>query len=143
MKIVYVNTPMQDENTQNPQVIDECTPKWCVNTEWVTKGLTLRQHLEKKWEYVKSRPNSEDVIGFYLYDVQPVHKIIDENGNYTGESAMFVRLDYMKKSHFHKKSIFDSLKDPNFGKYKNKVNHATLLDSPNSQKINESDLEDE
>ena len=106
MKIVYVNTPMQDENTLNPQVIDGCTPKWCVATEWVTKGLTLRQHLEKKWEFIKNHPKGGDVIGFYLYDVEPVHKIIDEKVNYTGESAMFVRLDYIKKSHFPKKSFF-------------------------------------
>lgn len=97
MKIIYVNTPIQDENTPNPQIIDGGIPKWCVNTEWVTKGLTLRQHLDKKWEWIQQHPKGESVIGFYLYDVQPVHQIIDENGDYTGESAMFVRLDYIKK----------------------------------------------
>ena len=97
MKIIYVNTPIQNESTLNPQVIDGNIPNWQVTTEWVTKGLTLRQHLEKKWDNVKKHPNGDSVIGFYLYDVEPVHKIIDENGNYTGESAMFVRLDYIKK----------------------------------------------
>lgn len=97
MKIIYVNTPAQGDTTMNPQIIDGETLKWSVKTEWVTKGLTLRQHLEKKWEDVKNHPNGDDVIGFYIYDVMPVHKIIDGNGNYTGQSAMFVRLDYIKK----------------------------------------------
>lgn len=99
MKIIYVNTPAQSDTTMNPQVIDGEIPTWCVKTEWVTKGLTLRQHLEKKWEWIQQHTKAENVIGFYLYDVEPVHKIIDENGNYTGESVMFVRLDYIKKNH--------------------------------------------
>lgn len=140
MKIAYVNTPMQDENTMSPQVIDGCTPKWCVTTEWVTKGLTLRGHLEKKWDYVKNHPSGGDVIGFYLYDVMPVHEIIDGDGNYTGQSAMFVRLDYMKESHFPKKSMFESLLENS--KKPQKINYALILDSPNSQKINENDKDE-
>lgn len=83
MKIVYVNTPMQDENTPNPQVIDGFTHKWRVSTEWATKGLTLRQHLYKKLEYIKNHTKGGNLIGFYLYDVEPVHNIIDENGETT------------------------------------------------------------
>ena len=32
MEIVYVNTPTQDENTENPQIINNHVPKWVVIT---------------------------------------------------------------------------------------------------------------
>jgi hypothetical protein len=98
MKIVYVNTPMQDEHMENPQVIDGQTPKWCVITMAAKESQTLREFFEDRWKYIKSRPNGEDVIGFYLYDATPMGGAIDRNHNFTGQSALFVRFDYMKKN---------------------------------------------
>lgn len=96
MKIVYVNTPTQDEHTENPQIINNHVPKWSVKTSSAKENQTLNEFFEDKWNYIKSSPNSEDIIGFYLYDVIPVGSFIDENGNLTDQSALFVRFDYMK-----------------------------------------------
>ena len=98
MKIVYVNNPMQNEHTQNPQVIDGQTPTWCVITMVAKENQTLRGFFEDRWNYIKAHPSGEDVIGFYLYDATPMGGAIDRNNNFTGQSALFVRFDYMKKN---------------------------------------------
>jgi hypothetical protein len=98
MKIVYVNTPTQDENTENPQIINNHVPKWNVRTSPSKENQTLKEFFEDKWNYIKSSPNSEDIIGFYLYDVIPVGGFIDGDNNFIEQSALFVRFDYMKKN---------------------------------------------
>jgi hypothetical protein len=98
MKIVYVNTPMQDEHTENPLVIDGHTPKWCVITMAAKESQTLREFFEDRWNYIKAHPSGKDVTGFYLYDATPVGGIMDENKNITGRSALFVRFDYIKEN---------------------------------------------
>jgi hypothetical protein len=97
MEIVYVNTPTQDENTENPQIINNHVPKWVVITMAAKQNQTLREFFEDRWNYIKAHPNGEEVIGFYLYDVTPMGGAIDGNGNFTGQSALFVRFDYMRK----------------------------------------------
>ena len=98
MKIVYVNTPMQDEHTENPLVIDGHTPKWCVITMAAKESQTLREFFEDRWNYIKAHPSGKDVTGFYLYDATSVGGIMDENKNITGRSALFVRFDYIKEN---------------------------------------------
>jgi hypothetical protein len=80
MKIIYVNTPMQGEQTINPQVIDGKIPHWVVQTE-------------RKWERIINVHGEGIIEGFYLYEVQPVGEIV---GN-PKEGAMMVRYDYIKK----------------------------------------------
>jgi len=89
---------MQDDSTLNPQVIDGCIPKWCVKSELVKIDHNLRQFFEDKWNWLQQREKSNNVIGFYLYDVQPVNGIIDENKNLTGQGALIVRFDYIKNN---------------------------------------------
>ena len=98
MKIVYVNNPMQNEHTQNPQVIDGQTPTWCVITMAAKENQTLREFFEDRWNSIKAHPSGKDVTGFYLYDATSVGGIMDENKNITGRSALFVRFDYIKEN---------------------------------------------
>ena len=93
MKIIYVNTPMQGEQTIDPQVIDGKIPHWVVQTEALKLGETLREFLQRKWDGIHSRGKGDNLEGFYLYDVQPVGEIM---GN-PKEGAMMVRYDYIKK----------------------------------------------
>ena len=93
MKIIYVNTPMQGEQTINPQVIDGKIPHWVVRTEALKLGETLRQFLQRKWERIINVHGEGIIEGFYLYEVQPVGEIV---GN-PKEGAMMVRYDYIKK----------------------------------------------
>jgi hypothetical protein len=93
-KSIYkVNTPMQGEQTINPQVIDGKIPHWVVQTEALKLGETLRQFLQRKWERIINVHGEGIIEGFYLYEVQPVGEIV---GN-PKEGAMMVRYDYIKK----------------------------------------------
>lgn len=93
MKIIYVNTPIQDENTENPQIIDGKIPHWVVKTEALKLGETLGEFFQRKWDGIHDRGLGENLEGFYLYDAIPVGQIV---GN-PKEGAMMVRYEYIKK----------------------------------------------
>lgn len=96
MKIIFVNRPMQDENTLEPQFINGEIKKWIVKTENLKIDQTLKEFLEEKWVYVKNK-FGDQIEGFYIYDVLPIHGIINEKKEYTGKSGMLIRYDYIKK----------------------------------------------
>ena len=92
MKIIYVNTPHQDEQTLSPQVIDGEIPHWTVDTHMLKLGQTLRGFLQQRWERVITEYGEGVIEGFYLYNVTPVGQLV---GN-PKEGAMFVRCAYIK-----------------------------------------------
>ena len=96
MKIIFVNQPMQDENTLEPQLINGEIKKWKVKGENLKINQTLKEFLTEKWIYVKNKFGDE-IKGFYIYDVLPIHEIINEKGEYTGDSGIHIRYDYIKK----------------------------------------------
>jgi hypothetical protein len=97
MKVIYVDKPAQDENTKDPQIIEGEIKKWIVYTERVKIGKTLRDFLEEKWDRIKQKDKENIIEGFYIYDVIPAKGIINEKNEFTGEGALFVRYDYIKK----------------------------------------------
>jgi hypothetical protein len=72
MKIIFVNRPLQDENTLEPQVIDGQIYQWCVKSELSKLGETLQQFIERKLRLTKNK----DVNAVFIYDVQA---LIEDN----------------------------------------------------------------
>ena len=90
MKIIYVNSPQQNESTPNPQIIDGKIPEWIVKSHMLKLGQTLREFLEERWDYVIREYGEGIIEGFYLYDVMPIYT------EHTEKSSMMVRLAYIK-----------------------------------------------
>lgn len=88
MKIIFVNTPHQDEHTQNPQLIDGEVKHWTVREELLRIGETFQQFLQRK----KEKWEKYNVTAMYLYDIQPVSDIV----GLPKKSAIIVRY-YLEK----------------------------------------------
>ena len=95
MEVIFVNTPLQDENTINPQLINGEYPHWIVRSQMLRKNESLRTFLTREFEYYnKKYPNT--ISGFYIYDVHPINGAIDKNGAFTGDSILCVRYALIK-----------------------------------------------
>jgi len=93
MKVIFISTPIQDDITINPQVIDGKIYHWVVRTEKAKICETLQEFLQRKWEYdVKNKPEGENIKGFFIYNVSPVGGIVGA----PDKGAMFVRYDYIR-----------------------------------------------
>lgn len=91
MKIIYVNTPHQNESTPNPQIIDGKIPQWCVETHRLKLGQTVTEFLEERWGNFINKHGEGIIEGFYIYDIIPITKV------HMDEPMFMVRLDYIKK----------------------------------------------
>jgi hypothetical protein len=94
MRVIFVNRPLQNADTENPQLIDGEYPEWCVKEERTKIGQTMLDFLQEKWADVKSKPSGEHVEGFYIHNVQPISGIINTDWS-TGNAALVIRFDYI------------------------------------------------
>jgi hypothetical protein len=95
MEIIFVNKPVQDENTVNPQYIGDGYPHWVVKSQMLRKDESLKTFLNREFEYHNNKyPNT--ISGFYIYDVHPINGIINQNGEFTGDSILCVRYALIK-----------------------------------------------
>ena len=97
MRIIKVDAPIQNDTTLNKQCIDGKYPNWVVMTEGGKLNEGFNEWWSRKKEYMNSNPSYEHVDGIYLYDVQPVTKIIGEGGEIDPKLwALHIRYDYIK-----------------------------------------------
>ena len=69
IKIIIINHPIQDVNTENPQLIDGVIYDWCTKSSKLKFGETVQQWLKSKQEEITKRPDYKDVKAILLYDI--------------------------------------------------------------------------
>ena len=102
MKIIHVDTPIQDENTENPQMINGKFHTWCVKTTRI-RNMGVYTYLD--WLYHSKNKYEKCIDGFYLYSIQPrpiyyYQSDIDEYSKFV-INEIWIRFDYIKS--FQKK----------------------------------------
>lgn len=70
MRIIFVKTPHQNYETENPQLIDGKVYEWTVKTENFLIGETLQGWLQRKKEYWMKKTAYNDVNTILIYDIQ-------------------------------------------------------------------------
>jgi hypothetical protein len=94
MKIIFIDKPLQDENTISPQLIDGEVVHWCVRSECLKANETFQEWLVRKEERINTHPNYSSIEGFLIYDMQPIVSI-----PYEGKShgSMIIRYTFLRK----------------------------------------------
>lgn len=117
MKIIFVNKPFQNENTKeenlefveyvsgtNSMIMEQKVPHWCVKSEMLKVGETIRQWMERKWDSIQYASEhsisvkDRNIEGFYIYDIQPIGGFIGKDMEPTGEVSMMIRWDYIYRN---------------------------------------------
>ena len=94
MKIFYIDKPIQDKNTLDPQLIDGEIIYWSVASECMKSDETFREWLVRKEERINTHPNYSSVEGLLIYDMQPLVSIPYEGVTHGG---MIIRYAFLKK----------------------------------------------
>ena len=94
MKLIFIDKPMQDANTLEPQLIDGRIVYWTVVSEITKVNETFREWLIRKEERINTHPNYSSVEGILIYDMQSIASI-----PYDGKtnSSMIIRYAFLKK----------------------------------------------
>ena len=100
MEIIYVNKPLQDATTIEPQIIDGNRYDWCVLTESARIGESFREWWDRKQDYIKSLPDVKiaqskgEVLfeGIFLYNVEPIGGIVGDPKS----AALHIRYAWIK-----------------------------------------------
>ena len=94
MKLIFIDKPMQDANTLEPQLIDGRIVYWTVVSEIMKVNETFREWLIRKEERINTHPNYSSVEGLLIYDMQSIASI-----PYDGKtnSSMIIRYAFLKK----------------------------------------------
>lgn len=95
MKIIFIDKPIQDENTIEKQLIDGRVVYWTVVSECMKAGETFKEWLIRKEERINRHPNYSSVEGILVYDIQTVVSIPYEGKSH---SSMIIRYAYLIKS---------------------------------------------
>jgi hypothetical protein len=94
MKVIFVDYPMQNENTVEPQLIDGRVVYWTVVSECMKLDETFKEWLIRKEERINTHPNYSSVEGLLIYDMQPLVSIPYEGVTY---GSMIIRYAFLKK----------------------------------------------
>jgi hypothetical protein len=71
MKIIYVNSSKQDENTLDPQLIDGQIFYWNVQPEMLKTGESFQQWWARKQDYMTRHSKGKKLVdGIFLYDIE-------------------------------------------------------------------------
>lgn len=94
MKLIFIDKPMQDANTLEPQLIDGRVVYWTVVSEIMKVDETFREWLIRKEERINTHPNYSSVEGILIYDMQSIASM-----PYDGKtnSSMIIRYAFLKK----------------------------------------------
>jgi hypothetical protein len=94
MKLIFIDKPIQDANTLEPQLIDGRIVYWTVVSEIMKVNETFREWLIRKEERINTHPNYSSVEGLLIYDMQSIASI-----PYDGKtnSSMIIRYAFLKK----------------------------------------------
>jgi hypothetical protein len=117
MKVYYIDKEVQDENTENPQLIDGEVLYWKAHTEYL-RGLNFREWLDRLRLY---RP---DITTLLIYDIMSrnryicLHPECQEIGS--GCKSKYIEDDHAIAIKCVK--IFDENKTIELGLYKRKWN---------------------
>ncbi len=92
LKIVFVDKPMQDENSTNPQLIDNKRYKWVLESMILKGEETLQEWLVREEDKLRL-PKFNSVIGILILDIRPLISV-----PYEGKQrvSMMVRFGYLK-----------------------------------------------
>ena len=88
MKIIYVDKPMQNEHTIEPQIIDGKVIHWVVRSECLKEGETFQEFIKRKEEELTYKKREYD--GMLIYDFQPLASI-------DGKAGLMIRYNIFKK----------------------------------------------
>jgi hypothetical protein len=94
MKIIFVNNPIQDANTLEPQLIDGRVVYWTVASECMKSNETFKEWLVRKEERINTHPNYSSIEGLLIYDMQPLVSIPYEGKTHGG---MIIRYAFLRK----------------------------------------------
>jgi len=94
MKIIFVNNPMQDANTLEPQLIDGRVVYWTVDSECMKSNETFKEWLVRKEERINTHPNYSSVEGLLIYDMQPLASTPYEGKTH---ASMIIRYAFLRK----------------------------------------------
>ena len=94
MKVIFVDKPMQNENTVEPQLIDGRVVYWIVASECMKSDETFKEWLIRKEERINTHPNYSSVEGLLIYDMQPLASIPYEG---TTHASMIIRYAFLRK----------------------------------------------
>ena len=94
MKLIFIDKPMQDANTLEPQLIDGRVVYWTVVSERMKSNETFKEWLVRKEERINTHPNYSSVEGLLIYDMQPIVSIPYEGVTHGG---MIIRYAFLKK----------------------------------------------
>jgi|LakMenEpi03Aug12_release.lakeMendotaPanAssembly.Ray.scaffolds.fasta_scaffold00015_41 hypothetical protein len=94
MVIIFVNNPMQDANTLEPQLIDGRVVYWTVVSECMKSNETFKEWLVRKEERINTHPNYSSIEGLLIYDMQPIVSTPYEGVTHGG---MIIRYAFLKK----------------------------------------------
>lgn len=86
MKVIYVYSPVQNEHTKRPQVIDGKVVHWLLRSECLKIGETLHEFLERKKEYAANRGYE----GIFFNDAIPLITV-------DGQAGLIIRYRWFKK----------------------------------------------
>ena len=94
MKLIFIDKPIQDANTVEPQLIDGRIVYWTVVSEIMKVNETFREWLIRKEERINTHPNYSSVEGLLIYDMQSIASM-----PYDGKtnSSMIIRSAFLKK----------------------------------------------
>lgn len=94
MKIFYIDKPIQDKNTLDPQLIDGEIIYWSVASECMKSDETFREWLVRKEERINTHPNYSTVDGILFFDMQPLVSIPYER---KAHGSMIIRYAFLRK----------------------------------------------
>lgn len=99
MKIHFVNKVCQDENTEQPQLIDGKIYHWIMRSECMKIGESFQQWIHRKTEERNLIIEKDDILreayqkidGILVYDFTPLKPSSVDN------AAMIIRYAYLQK----------------------------------------------
>ncbi len=92
MKIIFVDRPLQDDKTLDPQVIDGRLYHWCVNAEMAKTSETFQEWWIRKQEYMINHLKGDSIDGIFLYDITIISGIIEHEC----KASLMVRYQWKK-----------------------------------------------
>jgi len=96
MKIVWVDKPLQDDYTLEPQLIDGVRYNWCVKSEMCKRNESFQEWWVRKQDEMEYRSKGEKLVeGIFLYNVEGVGGI-PESEDVKYPWALMVRYDWIK-----------------------------------------------
>ena len=94
MKLIFIDKPMQDANTLEPQLIDGRVVYWTVASECMKSDETFKEWLIRKEERINTHPNYSSVEGLLIYDMQPLASTPYEGKTH---ASMIIRYAFLRK----------------------------------------------